>query len=239
MATSGEARIPFVAAAQQLDSTVRRAIFFFDNFYQDFRNNSDGHRQHADKKLMDSLWQSKIKGSSSHPTRKYDKKDRKGDDHNTNDDNNGQANYDTSSAEKKPPTPPDELFSFRELQQQVIHRVEQLMRSKKPVLPSIAPSYDSSDGDNDYFDDELDQQQRKHYAAETLKEDIQHDYMGLKRAVEGMSTDHMQAKTAIRKLKIVKQYLLTYRIAWNDRYEDNGGEDSDEEDEKRGMTENI
>ena len=43
----------------------------------------------------------------------------------------------------------------------------------------------------------------------------------------------MQAKTAIRKLKIIKQYLLTYRVAWDGEYEDDGGLDSDEEDEKR------
>ena len=106
------------------------------------------------------------------------------------------------------------------------------MRSRKPALASIALSFDCS-SETDYFDEELDEQQRKFYAAETLKEDIQHDYLGLKRAIEGMSVDHMQAKTAIRKLKIVKQYLVTYRIAWDDEYEDDGGLDSDEEDEKR------
>ena len=51
----------------------------------------------------------------------------------------------------------------------------------------------------------------------------------LKRAIEGMSNDHTEAKTAIRKLKIVKQYLGTYRMAWNGGQEDGEGEESDDE----------
>lgn len=45
-----------------------------------------------------------------------------------------------------------------------------------------------------------------------------------------MSRDHVYAKQAIRELKIIKMQMITYRMAWDGRYRDNGWLDSDEED---------
>ena len=58
-------------------------------------------------------------------------------------------------------------------------------------------------------------------------------YGDLKEAVEGMGRDYQYAKQAIRETDVVKQQLVTYRQAWDPRWEDNGGWDSDEEDERR------
>jgi hypothetical protein len=45
-----------------------------------------------------------------------------------------------------------------------------------------------------------------------------------------MAKDHAYAKQAIRELKIVKMQMVTYRVAWDEKYRDDGILDSDEED---------
>jgi hypothetical protein len=67
-------------------------------------------------------------------------------------------------------------------------------------------------------------------AAEMLKRKIKGCYEDLARAMEMMSKDHAHAKQSIRELKIVKMQMVTYRVAWNVEYKDDGILDSDDND---------
>jgi hypothetical protein len=248
-----EPSIPFIAAAQQLDRTIRCAIVFFDNFHLTFRESSDGLKFHANKSLLNKIWQSQILASSASPTHDwYNRKSKRNNQTNPNEnpnnyqqqngyqqDMNGNSTNNNGNTSSRSPSPTAEVLSFNEYQSQVLSRVSTLIHSKMPVMPTAASRYipPSPSPYTEDYDDEHDQEvaeaRNRHYAAATLRKKMGQCYEDLKGAVDAMGRDHIYAKQAIREMKVVKQQLVTYSQAWDERWEDNGGWDSDE-DERHG-----
>ena len=245
-----EPAIPFMAAAQQLDRTIRRAITFFDNFQLTFRECSDGLKFHANKELLNKIWQSQISSSRTSPTHDWtngkskrknnggtqnDNNGNNGDDYNPNhNSNNYQPHLEgNNNNESRTSSPITEVFSFREYQQQVLSRVEALMHSKDTIIPVAAkfclPTSSNAEELDDDHDGEVSSARARYHAAATLKRKVRNCYDDLKEAMEAMGKDHVFAKQAIREMKVVKQQLVTYSQAWDEKWEDKGGWDSDED----------
>ncbi|KPI37679.1 uncharacterized protein AB675_91 [Cyphellophora attinorum] len=212
--------VPLDAAARQLYGTVSRAITFFDGFYRSFRTSTDEIRQHANKSLLNSVWQSRIRSSAADPTSGY--KHRK-----------------TPEDGTDPITNPhnDEHFSFREHQRQVLLRMKQVANAQLLKLPAAAALFEEDDGcyaatnAHSYHDKDLYANQQRHRAAELLQRKVKNGMEDVKYAFEGMSHDYEQAKLASRELKYVKQYLVTMKKCWdkNWRFDEFDGDESDGE----------
>jgi hypothetical protein len=218
--------LPFVAAAHQLNRTIRLSILFFSAFHATFRETSDGLKFHAPQSLLNNIWQSQINASKTNPTQDWYTRKNKA--------NNAQY-LPPLHDKNKLPSQSAELFSFREVQAQVLSRVKALINSTLPILPEVASHYhilhaDKQKANPQDYDAELDEAQMRYRAAETLKGKIKGCYEDLAHAMEMMAKDHAYAKQAIRELKIVKMQMVTYRVAWDEKYRDDGILDSDEED---------
>jgi hypothetical protein len=109
------------------------------------------------------------------------------------------------------------------------------MNSNLPALSHVASHYHILRPDKQRpcpqdYDHELDEAQMRYRAAETLKRKVEGCCEDLAHAMDMMAKDHTYAKRAIRELKIVKMQMVTYRVAWDEKYWDDGILDSDEED---------
>ena len=100
-------------------------------------------------------------------------------------------------------------------------------------MPMVArhcvPSSPYGGDDESDHDAELSESRARQHVSATLKRKVTNCYDDLREAVEGMGKDHVFAKQAIREMKVIKQQLVTYSQAWDERWEDNGGWDSDED----------
>jgi hypothetical protein len=196
--------VPLDAAARQLYGTISRAITFFDGFYRSFRTSTDQIRQHSNKSLLNSVWQSRIRSSTADPTSGY--KHRRTPEDGTDPINNPHT---------------DEHFSFREHQRQVLLRMKQVANAQPLKLPAAAALFEEDDGYyaasniSNYHDKDLYANQQRHRDAELLQRKVKNGLDDVKYAFEGMSNDYEQAKLAIRELKYVKQYLVTMRKCWD------------------------
>jgi hypothetical protein len=65
-----EPPIPFVAAAQKLNRTIRLSIIF-NAFHATFRESSNGLKLHAPQALLNNIWQSQINAGKTKPTRDW------------------------------------------------------------------------------------------------------------------------------------------------------------------------